>query len=130
MPLQLWTRIWFEYVDDFGNKCALEFNDYLGDAGGLRRFTPGEPRGYRPVHLKARRVRVRSLQPDINTGKKGYRDIPVLTTNPLWQGELGQIVVIHDDEYETIELIPEKEYGRKKRLAQMKTDAAAQMSPG
>jgi hypothetical protein len=61
---------------------------------------------------------MRALKPDAQ-GRKGYRNIPVQVTNPLWQGPLGQIVVIHDDEYETIKRVEEKEYGRKKLLKAM-----------
>jgi len=128
MPLKGWERKLFHYTDDFGRNTVLVFNDYIGDAGGLRRVKPGEPPPMpsyaASAYLKPRRVQMRSLKPD-RTGKKSYREIPVQVTSPLWLGPLGQIVVIHDDEYESIKRIPEKERGRMKMLAAMKAQAEA-----
>lgn len=107
-----WERVLFVYIDDFGRATQLLTNDYIGDAGGLKRAA-GEDYATAICQHKGfrnRYVQARSLQP-IN-GKRAYVEIPVNSDNPLWTGSLGQIVKVGLYECETIKRIEEKEFHR------------------
>lgn len=109
-PLDGYSRLPFQYVDDFGEEFYIELNDYIGHAGSLKqRIKPGLSRIGRNVH--PRHVQVRSIE--VINGKRHYKDIPVLKTNALWTGNLGQKIIIFGSEFETIKKIDEREYGRK-----------------
>lgn len=107
-----WTHQMYLYTDDFGRIYMIPFTDYIGDAGGLKRAYPDPPPGVKGGHkgLHTRRLKLRSTKP-VN-GKKIYKEIPCNTDNPLWTGNLGQIVMVGGYEMETIRKIEEKEYGR------------------
>jgi len=116
------------YTDDLGRDWAIRLNDYIGDAGGLRRLEPGDQMAgnYR---LKPRHLKVRSTEIHPRTKKKAYKDIPVQKTSPLWTGE-EQLLKIHGVEYEVIGRAEEKEYGRKKWLKAMEEAAKAKKESG
>ncbi|HIA54781.1 MAG TPA: hypothetical protein EYN91_22305 [Candidatus Melainabacteria bacterium] len=107
-----WERILYIYIDDFGHPTQLVSNDYIGDAGGLKRATSEDLPTAKSQHkgFRNRYVQVRSLQPI--QGRKNYTEIPVNTDNPLWTGNLGQIVKVGLYDCETIKRVEEKEYGR------------------
>lgn len=107
-----WERVLFVYIDDFGRPTQLLTNDYIGDAGGLKRAVSEDYSTAKCQHkgFRNRYVQVRSLQP-IN-GKKAYVEIPVNTDNLLWTGNLGQIVKVGLYECETIKCVEEKEFQR------------------
>ena len=125
-PLRLWSRLLYRYTDDFGRQYRLRLNDYIGDAAGLERVDDAVTEGLRGLGpgLHARYVRVRGLQPN-SDGRRDYRDLPVQVSSPLWTGPIGQIVIVHDDEFEVIKRVPEIERGRKKRLAEEKARSQA-----
>lgn len=112
MLVTRWERHIYIYVDDFGRNYFFAFNDYIGDAGGLKRAFPDSPQGTRQGHvgLHYRYLRVRSIE-QIN-GKRAYASIPVNVDNPLWLGKLGQRLKVGNYECETIKRVEEKEYGR------------------
>ncbi len=112
MLVTSWERQSYQYVDDFGRVFYFLFNDYIGDAGGLQRALPDSPIGYPSPHkgFRHRYLQVRSLQP-VN-GKKAYVKIPVNVDNPLWTGNLGQILTVGNYQCETIKKVEEKEFAR------------------
>ncbi len=113
VPAPCWSRLPYRYVDDFGREFYIVLNGYIGQAGGLIQFTDAlEGLTWMSGTIHPRHIRIRCLEPESN-GKKHYKDIPVLKTNPLWTGRLGQEVVIANQKFESIKKIDEKEYGRK-----------------
>lgn len=112
MVVSSWTHEMYLYIDDFGRTFMFPFTDYIGDAGGLKRAYPDPPPGVIRAHtgFRTRLLKLRSTKP-VN-GKKVYKEIPVNVDNPLWTGNLGQIVMVGGYEMETIKRIEEKEYGR------------------
>lgn len=121
-PLYLWSRLQYRYTDDFGQDWSLTLNDYVGEAGGLKRIEANEPHAGKHL-LKPRHLKVRSTGPHPRTQKKAYKDIPVQKFNPLWTG-VEQLLKIHGVEYEVIGRVEEKEYGRKKQLKMLAEQAA------
>lgn len=115
-----WERIIFVYIDDFGRPTQLLTNDYIGDAGGLKRASGNDYSIAKPQHkgFRNRYVQARSLQP-VN-GKKAYVEIPVNEDNPLWTGNLGQIVKVGLYDCETIKKVEEKEFHRAGAAAERK----------
>ncbi len=115
-----WERIIFVYIDDFGRPTQLFTNDYIGDAGGLKRAAGDDYSTAKPQHkgFRNRYVQARSLQP-VN-GKKAYVEIPVNIDNPLWTGNLGQIVKVGLYDCETIKKVEEKEFHRAGAAAERK----------
>ncbi len=104
-------RRWFIYTDDFGIDYRVQLAESIGDAGGLERTTDQQMQPmYVTLHL--RHVRIRSLEAETN-GRKSYKDIPVQKSSTLWQGPLGQRILIAGSEFETVKKVDEKEYNRK-----------------
>lgn len=116
VPLYAGSIVRFIYTDDFGTVHLVGLKDYIGDAGGLERYDykiheANQFKPSRPPHL--RHLRIRSIKPDADYGRKLYKDIPVQEINPLWTGPLGQQLRIAETDFEVINKIDEIEYGVK-----------------